>query len=88
VTLPDAPDLLTLRDLRLLQNADVILHHAGIDSRFLDLARRDAERVAIDPRTVPAEFVHTGKQIVRLVAADAATRASDPAPARSIQPRS
>jgi uroporphyrin-III C-methyltransferase/precorrin-2 dehydrogenase/sirohydrochlorin ferrochelatase len=88
VTLPDAPDRLTLRDLRLLQNADVILHHAGIDIRFLDLARRDAERVAIDPRTVPAEFVHTGKQIVRLVAADAATRASDPAPSRSIQPRS
>ncbi len=45
VVLPEDPDLLTLRDLRLLQNADTILHPAGIDARFLAFARRDAARM-------------------------------------------
>lgn len=71
VTLPDEPDLLTLRDLRLLQNADVVLHPAEIDARFLDLARRDAERVTIDKHAEPSGYAEAGRRIVRLVAASA-----------------
>ena len=69
VILPDAPDLLTLRDLRLLQNADVVVHPAGIDARFLDLARRDAERVAIDALADPSGYAEAGKRVVCFVAA-------------------
>lgn len=64
VILPEMPDLLTLRDLRLLQNADAILHPAGIDTRFLDLARRDAARVVVD--STDAENLMNAGRIVRL----------------------
>jgi uroporphyrin-III C-methyltransferase/precorrin-2 dehydrogenase/sirohydrochlorin ferrochelatase len=44
VALPDAPDLLTLRDLRALGEADLILHPPEGAAGVLDLARRDAGR--------------------------------------------
>jgi uroporphyrin-III C-methyltransferase/precorrin-2 dehydrogenase/sirohydrochlorin ferrochelatase len=70
VVLPDVPEMLTLRDLRLLQNADVIRHPAGIDTRFLDFARRDAERLAVDSRTEQSVFPELGRRIVHLVSAN------------------
>lgn len=42
---PGAPDLLTLRALRLLGEADIILHDAAVPAAVLDMARRDAERI-------------------------------------------
>lgn len=47
---PGEPDLLTLRALQVLQNADVIVHDERIDPAVLDRARRDAERVFIGRR--------------------------------------
>lgn len=44
---PGAADLLTLRALRLLQDADVIYHDRLVAPAVLELARRDAERVVI-----------------------------------------
>jgi uroporphyrin-III C-methyltransferase/precorrin-2 dehydrogenase/sirohydrochlorin ferrochelatase len=66
VLLPDAPDLLTLRDLRLLQNADAILHPAGIDGRFLELARRDAIRIVTTGSGDPLARGNLGRCVVRL----------------------
>lgn len=40
-------DLLTLRAVNRLQNADVIFHEADCDASILELARRDAERVVV-----------------------------------------
>ena len=59
---PGDPELLTLKALRVLQSADVIVHDRPV-SDVLDLARRDAERI------------HVGKQaqdeIIRLLVAEA-----------------
>jgi uroporphyrin-III C-methyltransferase / precorrin-2 dehydrogenase / sirohydrochlorin ferrochelatase len=44
---PGDPGLLTLRALRALQNADVIVYDRLVSAEVLDLARRDAERVYV-----------------------------------------
>jgi len=49
------PETLTLRGLRLLQQADVVLHDAQLPQAVLDLVRRDADRSAIDPRSPVTE---------------------------------
>jgi len=41
-------DLLTMRAVACLQEADVVFHEAGVDPAILELPRRDAERVEID----------------------------------------
>ncbi|TCS12831.1 NAD(P)-dependent oxidoreductase [Caulobacter sp. BK020] len=64
-------DLLTLRALRALGAADVLVADDGADPEIVTLARRDAQR--LDPSQVSAETLVTlaqeGKQIVRLIVA-------------------
>jgi len=80
---PGDPGLLTLRGLRLLNEADVILHDRLVSAEVLDLARRDAERIEVGKESghhhVPQEGIHAlmleharaGKRVVRLKGGDA-----------------
>jgi uroporphyrin-III C-methyltransferase/precorrin-2 dehydrogenase/sirohydrochlorin ferrochelatase len=47
---PGDPDLLTVKALRALQDADVVFHDELVSPEVLDRARRDASRVAVGRR--------------------------------------
>jgi uroporphyrin-III C-methyltransferase / precorrin-2 dehydrogenase / sirohydrochlorin ferrochelatase len=68
------PDLLTLRALNALQDADVIFHE-GVSEAVLDCARRDADRVVLDGgRAVEQQFlaaVRAGRRVVVLARGNA-----------------
>jgi uroporphyrin-III C-methyltransferase/precorrin-2 dehydrogenase/sirohydrochlorin ferrochelatase len=79
---PGDPGLLTLRALRALQNADVILYDRLVSAEVLDLARRDAERIYVGKSAGEAptsqdeinallvQLAQQGKRVCRLKGGD------------------
>jgi uroporphyrin-III C-methyltransferase/precorrin-2 dehydrogenase/sirohydrochlorin ferrochelatase len=79
---PGDPGLLTLRALRVLNEADVILHDRLVSDAILDLARRDAERIEVGKQAgnhhVSQAQIHdlllqharAGRRVVRLKGGD------------------
>jgi len=79
---PGDPELLTLKALRALQDADVILHDRLVPSGVLDLARRDAALICVGKAAGSAgstqaeinalliEYARQGKRVVRLKGGD------------------
>jgi uroporphyrin-III C-methyltransferase/precorrin-2 dehydrogenase/sirohydrochlorin ferrochelatase len=79
---PGDPGLLTLRAVRALQEADVILHDRLVSEQVLALARRDATRVPVGKaaraHSVTQERIHelmleharAGRRVVRLKGGD------------------
>lgn len=69
-----AADLLSLRAVQRLQEADIILHDVDTGTGVLELARRDAERQSIDARDWPAQRIaglvirhaQDGESVVRI----------------------
>jgi uroporphyrin-III C-methyltransferase/precorrin-2 dehydrogenase/sirohydrochlorin ferrochelatase len=79
---PGDPELLTLKALRALQDADVILHDRLVSPAVLDLARRDAALVCVgksaggagstqdEINALMIEHANQGKRVVRLKGGD------------------
>ncbi|MEM1409580.1 MAG: siroheme synthase CysG [Pseudomonadota bacterium] len=79
---PGDPELLTIKALRVCQEADVILHDNLVTDAILDLCRRDAERIYVGKKrsvhALPQEDIgrlmvrlaREGKRVVRLKGGD------------------
>jgi uroporphyrin-III C-methyltransferase / precorrin-2 dehydrogenase / sirohydrochlorin ferrochelatase len=79
---PGDPELLTLKALRALQDADVILHDRLVPRAVLDMARRDAGRICVgkaaggvgstqaEINALLIEHALQGKRVVRLKGGD------------------
>jgi uroporphyrin-III C-methyltransferase / precorrin-2 dehydrogenase / sirohydrochlorin ferrochelatase len=79
---PGDPGLLTLRALRALNEADVILHDRLVSTEVLELARRDAERIEVGKQAgnhhttqegihaLLLEHARAGRRVVRLKGGD------------------
>src|SRR6202040_1076656 len=78
---PGDPDLLTLRALQLLQQADVILYDRLVPDAILERARRDAQRISVGKAVgdhAQQERIHelllrltaAGKRVARLKGGD------------------
>jgi uroporphyrin-III C-methyltransferase/precorrin-2 dehydrogenase/sirohydrochlorin ferrochelatase len=79
---PGDPELLTIKALRALQDADVILHDRLVPRAVLDMARRDAGRICVgkaaggvgstqaEINALLIEYALQGKRVVRLKGGD------------------
>jgi uroporphyrin-III C-methyltransferase/precorrin-2 dehydrogenase/sirohydrochlorin ferrochelatase len=79
---PGDPELLTIKALRLIQDADVVIHDRLVGEGVLDLIRRDAERIYVGKEmsnhAVPQAGINallitharSGKRVVRLKGGD------------------
>jgi uroporphyrin-III C-methyltransferase/precorrin-2 dehydrogenase/sirohydrochlorin ferrochelatase len=79
---PGDPELLTLKALRVLQSADVVLYDDLVSPAIVEMARREAEKISVGKRgyrpscrqdhivSLMIERALTGKRVVRLKGGD------------------
>src|SRR5438874_8743012 len=68
---PDDAELLTLKAVRALQSATVILYDNGIGTGVLELARREAKRVPAGSAAQPIELARDGEIVIRVTVGEA-----------------
>lgn len=92
IAAPDDPEELTLRAVRALQSADVILFDRDAAAGVLDFARREARRLLVDLSGCEAQDGHgamtialarAGRRVVRLVGKDLARAEAEIAACRA-----
>jgi uroporphyrin-III C-methyltransferase / precorrin-2 dehydrogenase / sirohydrochlorin ferrochelatase len=77
---PGDADLLTVKALRALQDADIVFHDEGLSDEILDRIRRDASRVAVSRHDAKAQMIgaaQAGQRVVRLVGGEGVAPTSD-----------
>jgi len=72
---PGDPDLLTVKALRILQDADLVVHDQAVSPEILDRIRRDASRIVVgtskdDANRQMIEAAQSGQRVVRLAGGD------------------
>jgi uroporphyrin-III C-methyltransferase/precorrin-2 dehydrogenase/sirohydrochlorin ferrochelatase len=79
---PGDPELLTLKALRVLQSAEVLLYDDLVSPRIIELARREALKIAVGKRgyrpsckqdhiiSLMLDYAMAGKRVVRLKGGD------------------
>ena len=71
---PGDPELLTLRAVRALQSADVVLFDDLVSRDVLDFARREAKKILVgqpnDARTLTIKLAKQGQRVVQLRGSD------------------
>jgi uroporphyrin-III C-methyltransferase/precorrin-2 dehydrogenase/sirohydrochlorin ferrochelatase len=85
---PGDADLLTLRALRLLQQADVVIHDERVGPEILDRARRDADLVRVGEAEIDdliVRLAHEGRRVVRLKEGDGGGEELERLRARGVQ---
>jgi uroporphyrin-III C-methyltransferase/precorrin-2 dehydrogenase/sirohydrochlorin ferrochelatase len=86
---PDDAELLTLRAVRALQSADVILFDAKVPAAILDFARREARRMMIgaqgdaESAATMITLAKAGRRIVRLIGKSVARAEAETAACRA-----
>jgi len=74
---PGDAELLTLRAVRVLQSADVIVMDDRVSPAIVDFARREARKLLVDSGgdTLMIKLAHAGRRVVHLMHGDPTTRA-------------
>jgi uroporphyrin-III C-methyltransferase/precorrin-2 dehydrogenase/sirohydrochlorin ferrochelatase len=71
---PGDPELLTLRAVRALQSADVILYDGSVSHDVLDFARREAKKILVgrpsDVHALAVKLARQGQRVVQLKGCD------------------
>ena len=82
---PD-PEMLTLRAVRALQSADIILFDERVSAEVLEFARREAKKMLVgsDQASLAAGLAQAGRRVVRLVSVDATASTGEPSATRRV----
>jgi uroporphyrin-III C-methyltransferase / precorrin-2 dehydrogenase / sirohydrochlorin ferrochelatase len=86
---PDDPELLTLRAVRALQSADVIVFDGDVAAAILDFARREARRMMVgthgdaESAATMITLAKAGRRVVRLIGTSIARAEAETAACRA-----